>query len=252
MTLPVSFASNHLRLAGELHVPSKGAVRPALCICHGIPAVRYNPEDSGYRDLAARCAAAGFVTLLFYFRGAGLSDGDFDMPGWSRDLGAAVGYLAGVREVDASRLFVMGFSGGAAACIHRAARDSRIAGVVSCASPADFDELVGGDRLSSCLARWREIGIVRDPAFPSDPAAWVAGFREVAPVDHVGRLAPRPLLLLHGDADEVVPVVHARRLYDAAGEPRQLAIVPDGLHRLRVDERAMTIALDWLRSHASG
>ena len=106
--------------------------------------------------------------------------------------------------------------------------------------------------MAGCLARWREIGIVRDPAFPPDTATWADGFREVAPVDHIGRVAPRPILILHGDADEVVPVAHARRLYDAADEPKQLAVVPDGLHRLRVDERAMTMALDWLRSHASG
>lgn len=252
MAAPASFVSDGLRLAAELHLPPGSGPQPGLCICHGIPAVRYNPEDTGYHDLAVRCADAGFVTLLFNFRGAGLSEGDFDMPGWTRDLAAATDYLLGLGTVDASRLFLMGFSGGAAACITRAAADDRVAGVVSCASPADFEDLIAGDRLAQYLTRWREIGIVRDPAFPPDMAAWAAGFRQVTPVEHVSGIAPRPILLLHGDADDVVPVSHAYRLFQAAGEPRTLSILPDGQHRLRVNEQAMAIALDWLRSHSSG
>jgi len=252
MAQPVAFESEHLRLLGELHLPASTGPYPALCICHGIPAVPYNAQDPGYHDLAARLAGSGFVTLLFFFRGAGLSEGDFDMAGWSRDIDAAVTFLAGLPEVDTSRLFLMGFSGGAAAGIHRAAHDPRIAGVVSCASPAHFADLLDGDGLNACLARWREIGIIRTPGFPADVERWLVGFREVAPQDHIGRIAPRPVLLLHGDADEVVPVAHARMLHAAAREPKQLTVLPGGAHRLRVDEIAMSTALEWLRTHAAG
>jgi dipeptidyl aminopeptidase/acylaminoacyl peptidase len=248
---PVSFDCDGLRLAGELHRPEAAGPHPGLCICHGIPAVPFNPQDTGYHDLAARFAASGFATLLFNFRGAGLSDGDFDMLGWSRDVGAALTALSAVDSVDASRLFLMGFSGGAAASIHRAAYDARVSGVVSCASPADFRDLIEGPALAACISRWREIGIIRDAAFPTDMDAWVSGFLEVAPVAHVGRIPPRPLLLMHGDADEVVPVSHAHRLFEAAGQLAQLVIVPGGAHRLRVDERAMSAALEWLHSHTA-
>ncbi len=251
MAIPVSFVSDGLRLLGELHLPESPRPWPGLCICHGIPAVSYDPNDTGYRDLAARFATAGFAALIFHFRGAGLSDGDFDILGWSRDLHRALTLLSGNEGVDTSRLYLIGFSGGAAASIHMAARDERVAAVVSCASPARFDELVNGPALNDCLMRWREIGIIRNPMFPSDLDAWVSGFREVAPIAHIAQIAPRPLLLLHGDADEVVPVSHAYELYEAAGEPKQLEIIPDGAHRLRVDERAMSHALDWLRRHSA-
>lgn len=252
MAYPVSIESDGLRLSGELHLPTGSGAHPGLCICHGIPAVPYNPEDSGYRELATRCADAGFTTLLFNMRGAGLSEGDFDMPGWTRDIAAAIDYLEESAAVDSSRLFLMGFSGGAAAGIYRAAYDTRIAGVVSCASPAHFADLVEGNTLDARLSRWRQIGIIRDPSFPRDIDAWCAGFRDVAPVAHVRLIAPRPILFLHGDADEVVPVAHAHELLSAAHEPKDLTILPGGIHRLRVDERAMSHALEWLRSHASG
>jgi len=50
------------------------------------------------------------------------------------------------------------------------------------------------------------------------------------PLAAVGRLTPRPLLLIHGDADTAVRPVHARRLFDAAGAPRELWTVPGAAH----------------------
>lgn len=252
MEHPVTFTSDGLRLAGRLHLPTTADPAPALCICHGIPAVPFNPADEGYAVLARRFAAEGFATLLFNFRGAGLSEGNFDIAGWARDLDRAVDYLSHERLVDASRIFIMGFSGGAAAAIRVAARNPSVRGVVSCASPAAFDDLVNGPAMESAVAHWREIGIIRDPSFPRDRAAWERGFRDAAPVSHVARVAPRPLLILHGDADEVVPVAHAGRLYEAAGEPREAVIIPGGRHRLRIDERAMDLAADRLKLWRAG
>ena len=243
----VEIRSDGLRLAGELYSPASAAKLPAVCICHGIPAVPFDPGERGYAVLAQRVAAEGFITLIFNFRGAGLSEGNFDMPGWTRDLVHALTFMQGLEVVDNSKTFLLGFSGGAAASLYVAATDRRVAGVVSCASPADFEAILEGSRLEERLSEWRQIGIVRDPEFPADFAAWAAGFREVAPVSLVRRIAPRPLLLIHGDADEVVPVSHAHALFDAAGDPKQLAVIEGGAHRLRVDEHAMSVALEWLR-----
>jgi len=49
----------------------------------------------------------------------------------------------------------------------------------------------------------------------------------VQPVDHVGQLSPRPVFLIQGLADQVVPPGSAQRLYDAAGAPRKLWLQPD-------------------------
>lgn len=47
-----------------------------------------------------------------------------------------------------------------------------------------------------------------------------------SPVELAGRIAPVPLLVVHGDADKYFPVGHAEALYAAAGEPRELWIEP--------------------------
>ena len=248
----VSFLSDGLKLAGQLRLPQADSDVPGLCICHGIPAVPFNPDDTGYADLATRFTEEGFATLLFNFRGAGLSEGNFDMRGWARDLTQALSFLEDVPGVDSSSLYVMGFSGGAATALYVAARDSRVAGVVSCASPAHFDGLTDKQAIDDCIARWREINIIRDHAFPQNLEQWIAGFAEVAPVKHIAAVSPRPVLLLHGDADEVVDVSHAHMLSEAAQEPSEMVVLPGGLHRLRIDERAMNLALDWLMRQRVG
>ena len=55
-----------------------------------------------------------------------------------------------------------------------------------------------------------------------------------------------PLLTLQGSADETVPAAHAERLFAVAAEPRQLKMLAGGLHRLRLDERATKLILEWL------
>lgn len=247
----ISFRSDGLQLTGEMYLPP-GSDLPGLCICHGIPARPHDPEDRGYAELAERFAGEGFAVLVFYFRGAGPSEGNFDMAGWTRDLTQALSHMITAPQIDATRLFVMGFSGGAATALCTAASDDRIAGVVSCASPADFRDLLSTGSIDDFLAEWRRIGIVRDTDFPRDKQSWARGFESVSPIAHIAAVSPRPVLLLHGDADEVVPVSHAYRLYEAAREPKQLAIIEGGLHRLRIDERAMNRALEWLKRQSAG
>ncbi len=62
-------------------------------------------------------------------------------------------------------------------------------------------------------------------------------------------IAPRPLLLVPGSQDEIVDVSHAYQLYDRAKEPKQIIIIDGAEHRLRQNDRAVAIAIDWLKSH---
>ena len=76
------------------------------------------------------------------------------------------------------------------------------------------------------------------------------GFELVKPIDYIAQVSPRPLLLVHGSQDKTVDVSHAHRLYAQAGEPKQLAIVEGAGHRLRRDEEAMAVVINWLKTHA--
>ena len=79
------------------------------------------------------------------------------------------------------------------------------------------------------------------------------GWTDVPEPPHAvaARIAPTPLLIVHGDADRYFPVEHAEKLYAAAAEPKELWIEPGFGH---AENAASPELLDrigaWLRSHA--
>ena len=54
----------------------------------------------------------------------------------------------------------------------------------------------------------------------------------VRAVDAVARFAPRPLLLIHGERDDYLPPDNAQRLFQAAGEPKELWLAPGSGHAM--------------------
>ncbi len=237
-----------LRLVGQMYFPSGGTPPfPAVILCHGIPTGQPpDPGDGGYPALAARLASHGLAAFTFNFRGAGLSGGNFDIAGWSRDLAAVVEHAWNLDAIDDSRVAAIGFSAGAAVAIYVAAEDKRIAAVAACAAPADFSSIYAPAHAPGSLAYFRQIGIIRETDFPASLEDWLNGFRRVNALHSVAGIAPRPLLLVHGSQDKVVTPENSQRLYSAAGEPKELVILEGAEHRLRLHEGAVKALLEWL------
>jgi dipeptidyl aminopeptidase/acylaminoacyl peptidase len=144
----------------------------------------------------------------------------------------------------------VGFSAGAATSVYIAAQEERVTGVAACACPADFSLFTGrGPR--DVIDAYRDIGAIRDEDFPASVDDWFACLEKMVPEQHVSRIAPRPLLLVHGVEDVTVPVDHAYRLYNAAGDPKDLVILEGAGHRLRQQETAVQTVLDWLKKYSS-
>jgi putative redox protein len=242
-----------LRLKGHLARPAARAVgdgpRCGLVLCHGFPAGPRGAATSGesYPDLADRLSAeTGWYVLAFNFRGTGDSDGDFSLGGWLRDVAGAVDRLL---QEDVDGVWLAGFSLGGALAICAAGEDERVRGVAALSAPADFGDWAADPR--AFLAHARDVGVIRDTAFPTDFEAWTRELHEIRPLSLVGKIPPRPLLLVHGADDDVVPLVDARVLADTAeGDDVQLRVIQGAGHRLRHDPRAVAVLLGWLdRQH---
>ncbi len=246
---PLALEVDGFNIVGQLYLPPGDMPYPTVCVCHGIPAGVPDPSDRGYPLLAEQICSKGFAVLIFNFRGTRASGGNLDILGWTRDLKAMIDYLSALPQVDRSRLYLLGFSGGAAVSVYVAAQDKRVSAVVACACPAEFTFFTKVDDPQSLIDHFRSIGTIRDDDFPSSVREWLNGFKLVKPINYVAGISPRPLLLVHGSQDETVKVSHAHRLYARAGEPKRLVIVEGGGHRLRQNEQAMAIVLGWLKSH---
>jgi pimeloyl-ACP methyl ester carboxylesterase len=245
--------SGGVRLSAHLARPSAAHAapgRPGLVVCHGFPSGPKSAKSSGqtYPELAERLAAdAGWTVLTFNFRGTGDSDGDFSLGGWLEDLHYAVDHLYALGDIDG--VWLAGASTGGSLAICAAGEDERVRGVAALSARADFDDWASHPR--RFLEHAKEIGVIRNKAFPRDVDAWIRELRETRPVALATKLAPRALLLVQGSDDDVVPSVDARALADCHGSA-ELRIINGAGHRLRHDPRAIAVLLGWLERQADG
>jgi len=239
------FESDGLKLRRYFAQPAGRTSRlPGLVLCHGFPVGPLDARQSAgtFPELIDRIAnEMGFAALTFTFRGCGESAGDFSLAGWQADLRAAVDHLVDLAAPGG--IWLVGTSTGGSLSLCQAADDDRVQGVAALSPRADFDDWAGQPR--RFLEHAREIGAVRDPSFPKQWDAWARELGSVRPLDAARRLAPRPLLVIHGDDDDAVPASDARQLAGAHGSA-ELRIITGAGHRLRHDPRAIAVLLGWL------
>jgi len=195
-----------------------------IIVCHG-----FGGDKADALPFAQFLGEAGYGVLVMDFRGHGESGGRTGSLGAFEvsDLETAIDYLEEDGRVKDGRLGILGYSMGGAIAILAAAQDGRIRAVVADSAFADTDEV---------LVRWFQTALPV-PKFPVIWAAmhwaeWRLGchYSELSPTGKVGEIAPRPLLLIHGERDGLIPVENARRLFEAAGQPKELWVVPGAGH----------------------
>jgi uncharacterized protein len=217
---------------------------PAVVLAHGYPSDvnAASVASSALPELADRIAAEmGWIAMALAFRGCGASEGSFSLRGWLDDLLAAVSHLQAEEPVRG--VWLAGFGTGGALAICAAAARPEVRGVAALGAPADFDDWATHPR--RLLEHSREVGMIKEATFPANIDAWARELRELRAVADAPKLPPRPLLVVHGSDDDLVPVFDARVLVDAHGEA-ELRIVTGAGHRLRHDPRAVAVLLGWL------
>jgi dienelactone hydrolase len=144
------------------------------------------------------------------------------------DLRRGIDVVSQRKTIDGARIGVVGYSLGALVSTVLAAVDSRVK-VVALMS--------GGGDLAALLRYQADANIAVGGAYKAlIQSATVDAFRaQLSPIDplnYVGHIAPRPLLIQHGKADRVIPSEYDEKLYDAAGSPKQIDLYPTSGHIL--------------------
>jgi pimeloyl-ACP methyl ester carboxylesterase len=224
-------AADGVRLSAWLVRVHDRPARGVVVVCHGYYGNRATMLP--YLRLLHR---AGYHCLLFDFRAHGWSGGrrtTFGI-GEARDLRAALAYVFASHEFAGLPVAVLGESMGASVALLVAADEPRVGAVVADSAFARFDSAVEG-RLA--LAFGEKLA----PAIT--PGARRVGERllgratdEIAPVDGIARIAPRPVLLIHGEDDRLIVPENVHRLYAAAeaGGCATLWTVPGAGHVMSV------------------
>ncbi len=213
-----------LTLAGWFVPPAPPLPGAVIVYAHG-----FGSNRGDLLPQAALLAKHGYGALLIDLRNSGDSEGRQTTLGYQEplDIAAAVDYLLTRPEVHPDRIGLVGVSLGAASAIRAAAVVPQLRAVVAESAYSSLqDNVAEGVR--------RLVGL---PPFPFAPLVVFFAERElgqamsaVRPVDDIGSIAPRALLLIHGSDDRLIDVSNSQRLYAAAGEPKQLWVVPGGHH----------------------
>lgn len=281
----VRFSSDGLTLAGTLHHPhgaAPGERRPAMLVLHGFGS---NSQSEGMKTMARLFAARGYAALRFDFRGCGESGGERARViclEQVNDVKNALTYLASRADIDGERIGVIGHSFGAAVAIYAAGVDPRVACCISSGGWGDGVKKFRKQHESAeAWARFQKIlddgpkyraqhgksmmvprfDIVPIPLhlrgnlapgshveFPFEVVESMVNFRAN---DVVGKIAPRPLLLLHPSLDTVTPTEQSIDLFNLAGQPTDLYLVSKVDHFLLQEGNQLVIDLvdNWLAKH---
>ncbi|MCB9436447.1 MAG: alpha/beta fold hydrolase [Anaerolineales bacterium] len=211
-----------VRLEGW-YIPPPESNGAAILYVHG-----FTGNRGEFLEIAALLNQHGYGGLLFDLRNHGTSADSVTTFGLHevRDVQAAYDYLTAQPDLDPQRIGIFGVSMGGATAIRATARMPQVKVLIVEAAFASFPQVVG-DGVK------RVIRITGSPF--SDLIVWMTAqelgvdVSQLRPIDDIASISPRPILIIHGTADVVVPVSHGYRLYEAAGDPKQLLIV-EGRH----------------------
>ena len=210
-----------IELSGWFRPGARGAV--TVIVFNG------NAGDRSHRaPLASALAREGFGVLLFDYRGYAGQDGTPSEDGLAADARAALEHVRSRPDVDPQRIAYYGESLGAAVAIGLA-----------------FDSPPAALVLRSPFTSLEDMARLHYPWLPIGPLL-------VERYDSMGRVAGlrTRTLVIAGTHDEIVPLGHSRRLYDAAPEPKRFVAIDSAGHNdleLLSGARLVDEVSAWLR-----
>ena len=190
-------------------IPAKSNALGTVIHLHG------NAQNmSAHYSMVSWLPDNGFNLFVFDYRGYGKSEGKVSRKGVYEDSIAAIKHIKSRKDIDQKKIILFGQSIGGANAL-AVAGNNRFDGVVGIASDSAF----------SSYKR-----VAMDNTTLLKPLAALLIRNKLSPKNAVQNIAPVPLLLIHGTADQVVPYKHAQRLLEKADDPKELWTVQGGHH----------------------
>jgi alpha-beta hydrolase superfamily lysophospholipase len=210
----ITFQADGFELRGDLHLPE--VKRPPVVIgSHGLFSDRNSPKQIALTD---ECNRHKIAFLRFDHRGCGDSQGIFEavtsLEARCNDLFSAIDWITHRNDLG-DRIGLFGSSMGGATCLSVASK-LEVASLVTVAAPIRSQHIQGAIEKSDSVNHLGSRFDAHRNAF--DISQSLSNIRNI--------------LIFHGDADTVVPVTHAREIFEQVGNPKKLKILNDGDHRM--------------------
>ena len=213
-----------------------------VVVCHGLPYEPLPVIAKGYDELAEFFAERGLNSVIFDFSGTGYSKGFFSVENWIKDLIEIVESFKSVQ--------IVAFSLGGVPATY-VSRLRVVRSLVLLAVPCCF-EVMKEDLIRSAYESGVERGSIKVAGkFEEFYEKFKKDMDEFAPLKWINRIRC-PILIVHGDRDDIVPFESSRKLYETAGGRKFFLEVKNGDHRLRKYESVMSFVADWLMAPKEG
>ncbi|MEM2350932.1 MAG: alpha/beta hydrolase [Thermoproteota archaeon] len=241
------------KISTVIHIPDK-IPAPAIVFSHGFTGNKIEAHRLFVRG-ARKMSKEGFVAVRFDFRGSGESDGEFEDMSISSevsDLNAVLKFLVGESEILREKIGLIGLSLGGVVSILTAAQSPIVKAVCTWSSPAELRLLSSlRDSFGADLSQI-EKGYIDLPSGYRIGRRFLEDALNHDILDSCSKISPRPMLIIHGSQDVVVPVEHARMLYDKAGEPKKLVIIDGADHtfnRRDWEDKVIDLTIEWFKEN---
>ena len=169
-----------------------------------------NGGNISYRldNINRRHDLLGANIFIFDYRGYGRSEGGASEEGTYKDGDAAIRYLHSREDIDPAKIVFLGESLGSAVAVEMATRHDCAALILE--------------------APFLSIPEMAKVSFPFLPIGSLLQTRYDT-LSKIGQVRV-PLLIVHGEDDEIVPFRHGQRLFEAASEPKELYVIKQARH----------------------
>ncbi len=201
--------------------------KPTIIFVHGLGNNRAGDESL---DLASRLSSRGYNSLLFDLRGHGTSDDGTTSGGFFEqdDLMGAFDFLTGI-GVQENEIAVIGFSMGAATAILALSKEPSLTALVVDSTYSDISDLITQEvSRQTVLPDWLVPIFVPGTKLAAD-LIYKIKINELVPRNAVEKI-DYPILVIHGESDERIPVQHSIQVHQSAHPGSKLWVVPGVLH----------------------
>ena len=225
----IVFSADEFELKGYLHLPPLKNP-PFIIGCHGLFSDKNSPKQIA---LAQHCNDLDMAYFRFDHRGCSESEAPFEtvtsLEARCTDLEAAATMLKARGDLG-DQIGLFGSSMGGTVCL-AVANLLQAAAIITWAAPIRSADLV---QKHASLNKSPETPFMRNPFDISDQLANV-----------------RNVLILHGAADETVPLPHSEEIFERVAEPKKRIVFTQGDHRMSnpADQQAFLCeASTWFKS----
>ncbi|MGY5872928.1 MAG: alpha/beta hydrolase [Candidatus Thorarchaeota archaeon] len=247
--IPTEFTVDGESLRGHFVAPPGEGPFPGIVKFHGLPG---SPDQVS--GAATHLAKFGFAVLTFDFRGFRMSEGVFTLSGQIEDAKNAITHLLESDLTLETWSGIYAASWGAAVAVCTLAQDKRTNAI--CLRAPVYDTLWFAE--SPMIRPSMEFIAENDPSQIrgiEDPKIqdeylhrMIADAKVHNPMNEISKISPRPLIIVHGTDDVGIPLAGVKRLYELAGEPKDLVVVEGADHNLsdpRAYEITVSTVVEW-------